>query len=252
MVRAAAVADAGCKGGTLFRNRERSAEANSDTAPDGAQRKIPQLEAAIGALLAILESRLDRGELTGQDPIIALAREHIDQAVACGMERNFRKRLDAMIGGLTPAKPTQTPHVNGVLLTPDRPRIVAAGERRKAPQPAGLERRSGRESRRFKRFVAPVLLVWIAGSAFRTIDWSIGGLSLAGVHPALATGNEVLLRLRVDGLPGQAAFEDRAIVIRVDVALARATLRFKSGTSATLKVLELLSRTRITPMEVPS
>jgi hypothetical protein len=101
MVRAAAVADAGCKGGTLFRNRERSAEANSDTAPDGAQRKIPQLEAAIGALLAILESRLDRGELTGQDPIIALAREHIDQAVACGMERNFRKRLDAMIGGLT-------------------------------------------------------------------------------------------------------------------------------------------------------
>jgi hypothetical protein len=217
--------------------------------PDGTG-KIPQLGSAIAALLAILESRLDRGELTLQDPIVALAREHIDQAVAVGLDHGYRTRLDGLLSGL--AAPQRTPHLNGVLLAEEPPAIVPTIERRRRAAPVAEERRSGHEARRFKRFVSPVLLVWIAGRAFRTMDWSISGLLLAGSAGDFVTRDELLLRLRVEALPGHAPFEDRAVLVRRDAADSWFSLRFKSGTSATLKVLELLSRSHMSPAEPPA
>jgi hypothetical protein len=219
-------------------------------APQDSTGKIPQLGSAIAALLAILESRLDRGELTLQDPIVGLAREHIDQAVALGVDNGYRKRLDSLLSGL--AAPRRTPHLNGVLLQDEPPAIVPVVERRNRQAPVANDRRSGHEGRRFKRFVSPVLLVWIAGHAYRTMDWSIGGLMLAGSAGSFAPGAELLLRLRVEGLPGHVPFEDRALLVRRDAADGWFSLRFKSGTSATLKVLELLSRSHMSPAELPA
>ena len=205
---------------------------------------MPRLETTIAALLAILESRLDRGELTLQDPIVALASDHIDEAVARGLDRGYRKQLDAILISLAPSRMTQRP-AQAALAAAER-YVVPAHERRRRRLAAATERRSGREPRRFRRFASPVLLVWINGRAFRTIDWSIGDVSLPGQATGdLLPGREVLLRLRVEGIPGHVPFEDRAVVVRADGEAGRISLRFKSGTTATLKVLELLSRRRM-------
>src|SRR3954468_12510382 len=92
--------------------------------------KIPQLGSAIAALLAILESRLDRGELTLGDPVVGLARQHIDQAVALGLDQGYRKRLETLVSGLAAPRLSRSPHVNGVLLSEPPPPVVAAVERR--------------------------------------------------------------------------------------------------------------------------
>jgi hypothetical protein len=213
--------------------------------------KIPQLGSAISALLAILESRLDRGELTLADPVVGLAREHIDKAVALGLDQGFRKRLESLLSGLAAPRLSRTPHVNGVLRSEEPeppPPIIPVVERRRTQSPVAQDRRSGQEVRRFKRFVSPVLLVGIGGHAFRTMDWSIGGLLLAGSAGELAPGMEVPLKLMVETLR-HAPFEDRAVLVRRDAADGWFSLRFKSGASATLKVLELLSRCRISPSE---
>lgn len=209
--------------------------------------KIPQLGSAIGALLAILESRLDRGELTLGDPVVGLARQHIDQAVALGLDQGYRKRLETLLGGLAAPRLSRTPHVNGVLLS-EPPPIVPVLERRRTQAPVANDRRSGQEVRRFKRFVSPVLLVGVGGRAFRTMDWSIGGMLLAGSAGELAPGMDVALKLMVETLR-HTPFEDRAVLVRRDAADGWFSLRFKTGASATLKVLELLSRSRISPTE---
>jgi hypothetical protein len=236
----------------LFQKTDAASDPVSSASPP---EKVAQLESAISALLAILESRFSRGELTLADPIITLACEHIDQAIAAGAEQGFSQRLGLLLSGLAP-KPgsaSSTPHMNGVVLKPPpTAEMVPAPERRRVARPAAEERRSGHEGRRFKRYVAPVLLVWIGGQAYRTLDWSIGGLCVAGAHPDLVPGVEVMLRLRVESLPGHPPFEDRAILLRSDLASGRLNLRFKSGTSATLKVLELLSRVHIIPAESPA
>lgn len=171
-----------------------------------------------------------------------------------GLDQGYRKRLDSLLSGL-PTPLTRTPHVNGVLLRseeePEPPPIVPVLERRRAQSPVAQERRSGQEVRRFKRFVSPVLVVGISGRTFRTMDWSIGGLLLAGSAGELAPGMEVPLKLIVETLR-HTPFEDRAVLVRRDAADGWFSLRFKSGASATLKVLELLSRSRISPAEPPA
>ena len=187
-----------------------------------------------------------------QDPVIALAREHIDQAVAFGLDRGYRKQLDALLGGIAAQAP-RTPHINGVVLAPSATSplaIVSRPDRRQRDScPLGQERRSGHQARRFKRYASPVLLVLIHGRAFRTMDWSIGGLLLAGVPEDVADGSEITLHVRVEAMRDQAPLEDRALVVRVNAAAGCTSLRFKTGTSATLKLLELLSRNRISPAE---
>jgi hypothetical protein len=233
--------------------------------------KLRELDQALAALLAELQSRQARGALTLHDPVLALAREHVEQAVAIGAGAEHRAALEALLGALAvqerkPARAeSRTPHHNGIVL-PAAPVILkghdafrwkTSKEARESARPvtgdaqgAG-ECRAGQQSRRFKRYRAPSLWVSIEGMHYRTVDWSIGGLALTGCQVDLTAGREVKVTLAANIREMQPAlFADRAVVLRADWEAARLILQFRSSASATLKILEYLSRKRIEPAEV--
>ena len=231
--------------------------------------KHPALDQALDALLRELEGRHARGALTLHDPVLVLAREHVECAVAMGADAQHRAALDALLGALaaqhassSAAIDSRTPHLNGVVL-PVAPAILKTHEsfhwktskearewgRRMADRGLG-DRRCGEEGRRFKRYVAPALWVSVEGMHYRTLDWSIGGLALIGRRLELVKGREVRVTAAANIKESQpATFEDRAIVVRADWEAARLYLQFRSTASATLKILEYLRRRKIEPVE---
>jgi hypothetical protein len=232
--------------------------------------KRAQLDQALGALLRELESRHARGGLTLHDPVLALARQHVEQAVAMGAGAQHGRALEALLGTIArkeqPADlaDSRTPHHNGIVL-PAPPVILKGYEsfhwktskearewarRRGARGADDDDRRSGQETRRFKRYGAPSLWVSVEGLHYRTIDWSIGGLSLVGTKTDLPPGREVRVTLAANTRePQPPIFADRAMVVRCDREAGRLSLQFRNSTSATLKILEHLSRKKVEPVE---
>jgi hypothetical protein len=257
-----------------LRAREQSPLNSGAEAGTPADAKLHQLEGALEALLTLVESRGGGGDLTLHHPVLTLARTYIDQAVAAGAAAKHRARLDALLGRIAyqqaaqaPLIDSKTPRLNGVVLPatpvilkrPDSSAGKTSKELRDEARSKGIvagamnDRRSGREHRRFKRYSEPALSVTVEGTAYRTIDWSIGGLALTGGQLDLPRGREVRITLAAAALGSaeQASFSDRAIVTRSEPDAGRLYLRFRSTASATLKILEHLSRQRIEPVQAP-
>ena len=252
----------------MLEARLKPSVADGTVADPGAEVKRAQLNQALGALLRELESRHARGSLTLHDPVLALAREHVAQAIAMGAGAQHGRALEALLGTIArkeqPAglADSRTPHHNGIVL-PAPPVILKGYEsfhwktskearewsRRRGERGAD-ERRSGQETRRFKRYSAPSLWVSVDGLHYRTLDWSIGGLSLVGTKTDLPPGREVKVTLAANTRETQPPiFADRAMVVRCDRETGRLTLQFRNSASATLKILEHLSRKKIEPVE---
>jgi hypothetical protein len=254
----------------MFEAGQKPSVADGTVAEAGTETKRVQLDRALAALLRELESRYARGGLTLHDPVLALAREHVEQAVAMGAGEQHGRALDALVGAIARKQPaadlanSRTPHHNGIVL-PAPPAILKGYEsfhwqtskearewaRRRGARGTGDDRRSGRETRRFKRYSAPSLWVSVDGLHYRTIDWSIGGLSLVGTKTDLPPGREVRVTLAANTRETQPPiFADRATVVRCDREAGRLSLQFRNSASATLKILEHLSRKKVEPVEV--
>jgi len=253
----------------MLEARPKPSVADGTIANPGTEAKRVQLDQALGALLRELESRHARGGLTRHDPVLALARQHVEQAVAMGAGAQHGRALEALLGTIArkerPADlaDSRTPHHNGIVL-PAPPVILKGYEsfhwktskearewaRRRDARGADDDRRSGRETRRFKRYGAPSLWVSVEGLHYRTIDWSIGGLSLVGAKTGLPPGREVRVTLAANTRePQPPIFADRAMVVRCDREAGRLSLQFRNSASATLKILEHLSRKKVEPVE---
>lgn len=94
------------------------------------------------------------------------------------------------------------------------------------------------DQRRDRRRTLPVLIVRIDGVEYRTRDWSLGGLSLAGADPLLPNGADVdgQVSAEADGTPRR--FAGR--VVRHDPATDVVALRFAELAPDTFAFLERL------------
>lgn len=216
----------------------------------GEEGELAALRRAIDALYALLDTRLRAGDGSPHDDLIGLIRSYIERAVALGIEPEYRQQLEAMLAHLPAAKsPLQAwPGV----LRDQKPlfRAQVAVDRRQSKGAAEDERRSGREARRYKRFAEPALHVTIGDRIYRTTDWSIGGLALAGYSGSLQPDKQVKITLQVEGDEEERrSFEDRVVVVRNDPGTGALALKFTSHSSATLKILEYLTRRRENPVE---
>ena len=248
----------------MLRAWDSEPDAKGGQAESATDAKLRELEQALTALLSELQSRQARGALALHDPILALARDHVEQAVAVGAGAEHRAALDALLGQIAmkdriPAlAESRTPHLNGIVL--QAPPVIlkayesfrwkTSKEARDSARPIGVESRRTGESRRFKRYSAPALWVSVEGMHYRTQDWSIGGLALTGRRLDLADGREVKVALAANIREAQPPiFADRAVVLRSDWEAGRLYLQFRNTASATLKILEYLSRKRVEPVE---
>src|SRR6185312_5430695 len=109
--------------------------AEDNATSDRQQTRQPALDQAVIALLRELEIRHARGDLTLHDPILAMAREHVECAVAMGANAEHRVALDALLGAVAARQQrsgdvtveSRTPHLNGVVL-PMAPVILKRSE----------------------------------------------------------------------------------------------------------------------------
>jgi CheY-like chemotaxis protein len=221
-------------------------------AADHENAELAALKRAIDALYALLDSRLRAGDSQPHDDLVSLIRVYIDRAVAQGVEPHYRQQLDAMLANLPAARPPTGGGLGGHLYRVEKPalRATAIPDRRQNKAALPDERRSGREARRYKRFSDPALHVTIGERSYRTVDWSIGGLAIGGYSGALQPDKQIKLTLRVEGDEEEKkTFSDRAVVMRNNPGAGILALRFVSHSSATLKVLEYLTRRQETPVE---
>ncbi len=224
--------------------------APAEEKPQSEDSELAALRRAIDALYALLDTRLRAGDGSPNDDLIGLIRSYIERAVALGIESDYRQQLEAMLAQLPAAKsPLQA--WPGVLRDRQplfRTQVVA--DRRQAKNDAGDERRSSSERRRYKRFAEPALHVTIGDNTYRTKDWSIGGFALAGYSGPLQPDKQIKITLQVEGDDEERrSFEDRVVVVRNDPGTGSLAVKFTSHSSATLKVLEYLTRRRENTVE---
>lgn len=95
-----------------------------------------------------------------------------------------------------------------LLLQTDR-----AGDSAEAKRDEAIDARPYQSDQRlFVRYTDPSLIVQIGKTRHRSVDWSLGGLLLAGVERSPADiGAPVLLHF---GVPGGKVHEDRATVVK--------------------------------------
>ena len=245
----------------MLRLGERQADRGGSAATkDG---RLAELEQALETLLAGLEARCTRNDLTLHDPLLALAKTHVAQAIAVGAGAGHGARLERLLhrvarenGVSSGLEESRTPHLNGVVLQSEpvilrshQPWIKVPQRRRAADRDATQES-DARVSRRFKRYATPALWVSVEGLHYRTLDWSIGGLALLGTRKELALGREVRVTLAAEIRdPRPPIFADRAVVVGCEPQTGHLFLHFRNAASAGLKILEYLSRRRIEPVE---
>jgi two-component system chemotaxis response regulator CheY len=235
------------------------------------QEKLQKLETQIAALFEVLHGRIKTGELGASDDIVNLVRAYIDEAVTLGIEEDYRDQLEVMLASVQKSLLTQTPNLNAVLLSPQPKAIqpddartavaaskqphsglsaaIVAPDRRQIDEPPLAENRSGREARRYKRFVSPALQVSIGDRTYRTGDWSIFGLRVLGFGSALTLQKPVKVGLRIEGIDDpNAVFNDQGTVVRCGAG--ELGIEFTTRDSAVLKILEFLTHHRLKPIEL--
>lgn len=213
--------------------------------------KLDELTNQINTLLALMRAQLETGAHAPTRDIIALIRGYLDSAVALGIDETRRIEFEALLAGLGDRQLTQTPNLNAVLLTDAerRQQALAASDRRNEAQTAGAERRSGGERRCHIRFATPVLHVGLAGRIYLSVNWSIGGFCIAGFGARMEPGQEAHATFAIEGVDDiEAVYSAQARILRCDPLTGTLVGRFKSHVSPTLKLLEYMTRNRLTPV----
>ena len=98
------------------------------------------------------------------------------------------------------------------------------------------------EKRRDKRRLKPTLVVTIDGAAYRTRDWSLGGLLLSGFRGRKVRGEEIEAELRAATATELHAV--KTIVVRQIARQGQVALRFTELSDGAFALLEDLSTGR--------
>src|SRR5689334_784904 len=72
-----------------------------------------ELDEAVGALLRELQIRYLRGTVSLHDPVLALARTHVAQAVTMGAGARYQAAFDALLGAIAAEQSSRTPQRDG-------------------------------------------------------------------------------------------------------------------------------------------
>jgi len=101
--------------------------------------------------------------------------------------------------------------------------------------------------RRFTRFSDPGLIVGIGVHSYKTVDWSLGGLLVADFTMDLFPDTQVLLTISIEDddfkhkCPGH--------VVSIDAGKQTLAIRFDSGASALLPIMDRCRKLGITPRD---
>lgn len=209
--------------------------------------ELRRLKKDIMALSQQLQRRIGMGAALLHEDAVSLIRAYMTRALELGVEREYVDQLEALLEQVTKAAEAERQEKAKKDLLGALPSDGRRGPRRNAAK----ERRAEAEARRrHKRFVTPPLDVAISGKSYRTDDWSIGGLSVIGWASSLATGKQIKVDLAISGIADpEARFSDQMIVVRSSPDTGKLALRFKSLSSATLHILEYLTRHRLEALE---
>jgi two-component system chemotaxis response regulator CheY len=200
-----------------------------------------RLRKDIATLAEQLQRRRALGASLLEDDATGLIKSYMERAIRLGMERQSLDQLAALLKVLS-AESVGAPAESSITATGRVDR--REGDRRLAPRSNAVRARTEAElRRRHLRFVTPILHVAVGGHTYRTIDWSLGGLSLGGWSGSLAAGKQLKIELTIAGSEDSAAiFADRVAVVRGKPDSGTLALRFMTHTSATLRILEYLTR----------
>jgi two-component system chemotaxis response regulator CheY len=223
-----------------------------DEAAPEADDKLEQLIQEITMLFRLLRASVRTSEASPQESLIAQIREYLDRAVAMGLEEDYREQFEMMLAQLPQGPLTRTPHLNAVLLTPSSGSTAgtAASDRPTDEEAIASAHRGEHERRYHIRFVEPLLQVGIGGRIYRTMNWSIGGLCIAGYGEDAQLDRQINVTMTIEAVDDiDAVFTGPAIVTRYDSMRGILAARFKSHLSPTLKLLEYMTRHRITPKQ---
>ena len=245
MVRQAAVHQA-----TLAGTQEVASEPEEEKEEEHENAELAQLKKDINLLSQQLQRRIGMGAPLLQDDAVSLIRAYMTRAVELGVESEYADQLESLLEQLTAAADAQA--AESKAKKPDGYVGALAGDDRRGPRRnASQERRAQAEARRrHKRFVTPPLEVQIGTKTYRTADWSIGGLGLAGWDQVLPVGKQLNIEMTIAGIPDpEARFSDQMVVVRSSPETGLLALRFKTLSSATLRILEYLTRHRYEALE---
>src|SRR5258708_4169012 len=128
------------------------------------------------------------GDEERKNKLIAKAKEHYALALRTGANEDFklavRRKLE-MIGMTSPAG------------TSEKAKKAAEDEAAK-PQPVS-KAPNGVERRRCIRYNDPLITATIAGTRYKTVNWSIRGLLIEGYHGPLVVGDKVTVGVAWEG-----------------------------------------------------
>jgi two-component system chemotaxis response regulator CheY len=218
-------------------------------ADDAAERA--RLRKDIATLAEQLERRRALGASLLEDDATGLIKSYMARAVRLRMERASLDQLTGLLKFLS-AEPGAPPAEAAIAAVGRVDRRDT--ERRLGLRPEAEPRRSEAElRRRHRRFVTPILHVELGGRIYRTLDWSIGGLSIGGWAGSLAVGKQLKIGLTIAGMEDPAAFfEDRVTVVAASPESGSLALKFMTHTSAALRVLEYLTKRGEQALEAPT
>lgn len=219
--------------------------------PHAIASKLDDLTNQITTLLGLMRVQIDKGGQVPSHDVFALIRGYLDSAVALGIGESRKNEFESLLADLGDGQLARTPNLNAVLLTDAERRhhALAASDRRAGAQTAGAERRSGAERRCHIRFASPVLHIGVAGRVYRSVNWSIGGFCIAGFGQTIDPGQEVHATFAIEGAQDiEAVYSAQSVIMRCDPMTGTLAGRFKSHVSPTLRLLEYMTRNRITPV----
>src|SRR5690242_19684880 len=89
-----------------------------------------------------------------------------------------------------------------------------------------VKRVDAAERRHDRRVRAPILVAEIAGQSYRSLDWSLGGMTIRGYAGPGRPGSRLFGCLYVPGMPQPFAFD--AEILRINRERQSAAMRFIS------------------------
>lgn len=179
------------------------------------------------ALTTATRAAMDKADGRRNDAI-RQAREFLGKAIAAGADSNFREQAQRKID---------------IILFTGKEQSPVAGLVNPISRNDPMTNRSKNEKRYYKRFAAPVQQVQLDGRLFSTVDWSLGGMLIAGYDGSLAIGQEISIMFGQEN--GQIRYPATVRVVKlINLNLA---LKFVRAPQETITYLRRLISTQAAP-----
>ncbi|MBI1777335.1 MAG: PilZ domain-containing protein [Proteobacteria bacterium] len=191
-------------------------------------------EMSVNLFLDDANGAVRAGDEERKNKLITKAKEHYSMALRAGADEDFKlavKRKLEMIGMTSPAG------------TSEKAKKAAEDEAAK-PQPVS-KAPNGVERRRAIRYNDPLVTATIAGTSYKTVNWSIRGLLIEAYQGPLAVGDKVTIGVSWEG--SKEAGLSPARVVRRDAEAGLIAVEFNGIDGNMLRLAHAMRLQEIAP-----